>query len=187
MEKQKETCVTKRATAKTFNSRVFAAPGCTCYFHLHRSCWSCCDYHLTHHLRLFIAYRLQRLKIEGLTSAGTCNWFRTDAKSFQKKLWSYDHYDQWCAYLMMKDYWSTWRFTCTLCKEQHSFTKANQGKHVSSVFFSMYPALYTGSMPTRIPPHAYADGKGCLRPRFLILGAYAGASAGFFVGWPCSW
>ena len=54
-------------------------------------------------------------------------------------------------------------------------------------FFSMYPALYTGSMPTRIPPHAYADGKGRLRPRFLILGAYAGASAGFFVGWPCSW
>ena len=54
-------------------------------------------------------------------------------------------------------------------------------------FFSMYPALYTGSMPTRIPPYAYADGKGCLRPRFLILGAYAGASAGFFVGWPCSW
>ena len=52
-------------------------------------------------------------------------------------------------------------------------------------FFSMYPALYTGSMPTQMPPHAYADCKGCLRPRFLVLGAYAGASAGFFVGWPC--
>ena len=53
------------------------------------------------------------------------------------------------------------------------------------VFFLLFPALYTGSMPTRMPPHAYADWKGCLRPRFLILGAYAGASAGFFVGWPC--
>ena len=42
--------------------------------------------------------------------------------------------------------------------------------------------LYTGSMPTPMPPHAYADCTGCLRPRFLILGAYAGASAGFFVG-----
>ena len=42
----------------------------------------------------------------------------------------------------------------------------------------LYPALYTGSMPTRMPPHAYADCTGCLRPRFLILGAYAG----FFVG-----
>ena len=47
----------------------------------------------------------------------------------------------------------------------------------------MYPALYTGSTPTQMPPHAYADCKGCLRPRLLILGAYAGASAGFFVGW----
>ena len=36
-------------------------------------------------------------------------------------------------------------------------------------------------MPTRMPPHAYADWKGCLRPRFFILGAYAGASAGFLL------
>ena len=56
---------------------------------------------------------------------------------------------------------------------------------VEQCFFSMYPALYTGSMRTQMPPHAYADCKGCLRPRFLVLGAYAGASAGFFVGWPC--
>ena len=42
--------------------------------------------------------------------------------------------------------------------------------HMSSVFL-LFPALYTGSMPTRMPPHAYADWKGCLRPRFFILGA----------------
>ena len=46
---------------------------------------------------------------------------------------------------------------------------------MSSVFL-MYRALYTGSMPTQMPPHAYAEWKGCLRRSFPILGAYAGAS-----------
>lgn len=47
----------------------------------------------------------------------------------------------------------------------------------------MYPALYTGSMPMQMPPHAYADCKGRLPPRFLILGAVRGCLRGFFVGW----
>ena len=40
-------------------------------------------------------------------------------------------------------------------------------------------------MPTQLLPHAYAEWEGCLRGSFPRLGAYAGASAGFFVGWPC--
>ena len=46
------------------------------------------------------------------------------------------------------------------------------------MFFLLFPSLYTGSMPTRMPPNITRIGKGGLRPRFLILGAYAGASAG---------
>ena len=40
-------------------------------------------------------------------------------------------------------------------------------------------------MPTQLLPHAYAEWEWCLRGSFPRLGAYAGASAGFFVGWPC--
>ena len=45
-------------------------------------------------------------------------------------------------------------------------------------------SLHAGSMPTQMVPHAYAKWKGCLITRsFPGLGAYAGASAGFCVGW----
>ena len=54
------------------------------------------------------------------------------------------------------------------------------------VFFLLFLCLYTGTMPTQLLPHAYAEWEGCLRGSFPRLGAYAGASAGFFVGWPCS-
>ena len=37
---------------------------------------------------------------------------------------------------------------------------------LSSVFFWMYRSLYTGPMPTQMPPHAYAEWKGCLRGSF---------------------
>ena len=53
-------------------------------------------------------------------------------------------------------------------------------------FFWLFLCLYTGTMPTQLLPHAYAEWEGCLRGSFPRLGAYAGASAGFFVGWPCS-
>ena len=53
-------------------------------------------------------------------------------------------------------------------------------------FFLWFRCLYTGTMPTQLLPHAYAEWEGCLRGSFPRLGAYAGASAGFFVGWPCS-
>ena len=66
--------------------------------------------------------------------------------------------------------------------KRHQIVHLPRKVTLEQCFFKLYPALYTGSMPTRMPPHAYADCTGCLRPRFLILGAYAGASAGFFVG-----
>ena len=53
-------------------------------------------------------------------------------------------------------------------------------------FFLWFRCLYTGTMPTQLLRHAYAEWEGCLRGSFPRLGAYAGASAGFFVGWPCS-
>ena len=52
-------------------------------------------------------------------------------------------------------------------------------------FFLLFLCLYTGTMPTQLLPHAYAEWEGCLRGSFPRLGAYAGASAGFFVGCPC--
>ena len=55
------------------------------------------------------------------------------------------------------------------------------------VFFLLYPCLYTGTMPTQLLPHVYAEWKGCLRGSFPRLGAYAGASAELFVGWPCNY
>ena len=58
---------------------------------------------------------------------------------------------------------------------------------MSSVFFWLYPCLYTGTMPTQLLPHVYAEWKGCLRGSFPRLGAYASASAGFLVGWSCTW
>ena len=51
----------------------------------------------------------------------------------------------------------------------------------------MYRSLYTGSMPTQMPPRAYAEWKECLHESFPRLGAYVDASAGFFVGWSWTW
>ena len=46
------------------------------------------------------------------------------------------------------------------------------------VFFWVYRSLCTGSMPTRMPVHAYAEWKGCLRWSSSRLGAYTGALRG---------
>ncbi len=57
------------------------------------------------------------------------------------------------------------------------------------VFFGCigpYMSLYTGSMPTQMPAHAYVEWKGCLWS-FPGSGAYARPSATFFVGWSCTW
>ena len=60
--------------------------------------------------------------------------------------------------------------------------------HMSSFFLCMYRSLYTGSIPTQMPLHAYTEWKECLHESFSRLGAYvdASASAGFFVGWSCT-
>ena len=57
--------------------------------------------------------------------------------------------------------------------------------YILVLFFLLFLCLYTDTMPTQLLPHAYAEWEGCLRGSFPRLGAYAGASAGFFVGWPC--
>lgn len=124
----------QHATTKTFNSREFAAPGCTCYFHLHRSCWSCCDYHLTHHLRVFIPYTGCKDWKGRLTSAGTVEHV-TDLDLMPNHSKNYcDHiiisyHDECCVYLMMAwihgfpEWVARHGDSHAHFVEQHSFTK----------------------------------------------------------------
>ena len=81
--------------------------------------------------------------------------------------------------MKIKDLWS---FTT-----QYLVFPIKNGKFLGEhCFFWLFRGLYTGTMPTQLLPHAYAEWEGCLRGSFPWIGAYAGASAGFFVGWPCS-